>query len=262
MERIFWRWPRSPRPGDHAADHRDPGPWAQRKPIVAVPIRTNACREGEQLRRIVPRPLVPAATRPLAVILLTVCVSVTVLLGVRFAHHTRAGWLDAVVDARIRADFGGHPQLLNQLAGLGDPIPVAAMTAALLLACLMARRWRGAVLVAVAVPAAAVLTEFALKPLVGRTLAGALSFPSGHATRVFALATAFAVLLAHPFHPRLPAFVPLLLALAGLLIASAIGAALVGVGAHYVTDTVGGAAVGTAVVLATALILDWLVPAS
>jgi hypothetical protein len=36
----------------------------------------------------------------------------------------------------------------------------------------------------------------------------------------------------------------------------------VGKGGHYFTDTVGGAAVGTAVVLATALALDWLMALS
>jgi membrane-associated phospholipid phosphatase len=45
-----------------------------------------------------------------------------------------------------------------------------------------------------------------------------------------------------------------------LATAGAVALALVGKGAHYFTDTVGGAAVGTAVVLATAFFLDWLVP--
>jgi membrane-associated phospholipid phosphatase len=56
--------------------------------------------------------------------------------------------------------------------------------------------------------------------------------------------------------PRLPAALRLLLALAAVLAAGAVAVALVGLGIHYFTDTVGGAAVATAVVLATALILD------
>jgi membrane-associated phospholipid phosphatase len=212
----------------------------------------------EQPRRPVPRPLVPAAIRPLTVTLVAACVAVTVFLGARFSQHTRAGWLDTAVDARVQAVIGGHSVLLNRLVGLGDPIPVTVMTAALLLACLAMRRWRGAVLVAVAVPAASALAELLLKPVIGRTLAGALSFPSGHATGVFALAAAFAALLADPLRPRLPVALRLLLALAALLVACAVAAALVGLGAHYFTDTVGGAAVGTGVVLATALVLDWL----
>jgi membrane-associated phospholipid phosphatase len=45
-----------------------------------------------------------------------------------------------------------------------------------------------------------------------------------------------------------------------VLAACAVAVALVGLGHHYFTDTVGGAAVGTAVVLATALVLDRLAP--
>jgi membrane-associated phospholipid phosphatase len=224
-----------------------------------VPRRTWR-RALEHLPRPVPRPLLPAAVRPLTAALLAACVAVTVLLGAWFRHHTRAGWLDTAVDVRVQASLGGHLATLNLLAGFGDPVPVTAMTAALLLVCLATRRWRGAVLVTVAVPAAAALTQLLLKPLIGRTLQGDLSFPSGTATGVFALAAAFAVLLAGPVRPRMPAALRLLLALAAFLAAGAVAVALVGLGIHYFTDTVGGAAVGTAVVLATALILDRLGP--
>jgi len=212
----------------------------------------------EHPQRAAPRPLVPAAMRSLAVAILAGCAAVTVLPGALFAHQTRAGSLDAWVDARIQAGLGGQRRVLNDLSGLGDLMPVAVMTAVLVLACLVTRRWRGAVLVAVAVPAAAGITEFVLKPLIGRTLMGDLSFPSGNETRVFALAAAFAVLLVDPPRARIPAAVRLLLALAVLLAAGAVGIALVGLGHHYFTDAVAGAAVGVAVVLATTLILDRL----
>jgi undecaprenyl-diphosphatase len=108
----------------------------------------------------------------------------------------------------------------------------------------------------VAVPAAAGVAELVLKPLVGRTLMGALSFPSGTETRVFAVAAVFAVLMADPVRPRIPAAVRLVLAVAVLLAAVAVAVAVVALDQHYFTDTVGGAAVGAAVALATALILD------
>jgi membrane-associated phospholipid phosphatase len=133
---------------------------------------------------------------------------------------------------------------------------VTVMAAVLALACVAVRRWRGAVLVAVAVPAAGALTEFLLKPFVGRLLSGYLSYPSGHTTGVIALAVTFAVLLADPTRPRLPAAVRLLLAALAVLAAGAVALAVVGLGLHYFTDTVGGAATGTAVVLLTALIID------
>jgi membrane-associated phospholipid phosphatase len=213
---------------------------------------------GEHPQRTGLRPLVPAAMRSLAAAILIVCAAVTTLLGVLVAGQSRAGPLDRWVDARIQGGLGGQWRVLSHLAGLADLMPVFVMTAVLFLACLLTRRWRGAVLVAVTVPAAAGITELVLKPLIGRTLMGALSFPSGHETRVFAVAAAFAVLMADPVCPRIPAAVRLSLAVAVLLAAGAVAAALVGLGQHYFTDTVGGAAVGTAVALATALLLDRL----
>src|SRR5215472_4700957 len=200
-----------------------------------------------------PGHLLPAAWRPPAALLMAVCAGVTVVIGGQVSHRSRPGWLDAAVDARTRASLGGHPHLLDLLARLGDPVPLTLMVAALALACLAARRWRGAVLVAVAVPAAAVLTELVLKPVIGRTLEGAPSFPSGHATGMFALAASLAVLLARL---RLPTAARILIAAGAFLAATGTAAAMVGLGVHYFTDTVGGAAVGTGVVLAVTLLLD------
>lgn len=212
------------------------------------------------------RPLLPAAVRPLAAALLAVCVTVAALLGAWLMHERRAGWLDAAIDARLRDSLGGHPAVLNFVVQLGDPIPVTAMTTALVIACLAARRWRGAVLAAVSVTAAAVLTELVLKPLFDRTLQGNLVFPSGHATGTFALATVCVVLLAGPprlaGRPRLPGAVRLCLALTAVLAACTVAATVIALGYHYFTDTVGGAAVGTAVVLATAFVVDRLSPRS
>lgn len=212
----------------------------------------------EALRPAVPGLLLPAAVRPLAGVLLAGCVAVTVFLGVRFTHQSHPGWLDGAVDARLQAILGNHRAVLIQIVRLGDPIPVTELVAALVLACAAARRWRGAVLLVIAVPAAAALTELLLKPLIDRTLGGGLSFPSGHATGIFALAAAIAVLLID--RPLMPAALRVLLALGAYGVAVAVAVALVSLGLHYFTDTVGGAAVGTGVVLTTAFILDRLGP--
>jgi len=132
------------------------------------------------------------------------------------------------------------------------------MTLALVLACAVARRWPGAALAAAAVPFAAGFTEYALKPSVGEAIGQ--SFPSGHATSMFALATICAVLLAAPAR-RLSGGARLLLALMAIGLAAAVAVAMVAIGAHTVTDAAGGAAVGTAVVLACALALDLLASA-
>src|SRR5262249_28491969 len=140
---------------------------------------------------------------------------------------------------------------------LGRAEPVTAMTAALVLACVAQRWYRGATLVALSVPAAAAITEFLLKPLIGRLSYGSLSFPSGHTTGVFAVAAAVTVLLLARRGGRPAArTLRLALSLAAFLGATAVAVAVVGVGFHYFTDTVGGAAVGIGTVLATALALD------
>jgi undecaprenyl-diphosphatase len=196
--------------------------------------------------------------RPLATAILGGCAAATAVLGALVAGQTRPGPIDRWVDARIQGGLGGQWRGLQYLAGIGDLTPVVVMISVLVLACLVTRRGRGAVLAAVAVPAAAGLAELVLKPLVGRTLLGALSFPSGTEARVFAVAAVFAVLMADPVRPRIPAAVRLAAAVAVLLAAVAVGVAIVALNQHYFTDTLGGAAVGTAAALATALILDRL----
>jgi membrane-associated phospholipid phosphatase len=75
---------------------------------------------------------------------------------------------------------------------------------------------------------------------------------------VFVLAGCFALLLAGPQWPRIPPRLRRALALIAFAVASTVAVCLVAVGFHYFTDTIGGAAVATATVLATALTLDRL----
>jgi undecaprenyl-diphosphatase len=175
---------------------------------------------AERLRQPPARPLLAPAARPLAAGLAAVCVAVIVSLGALFMHQRRPGGLDRAIDTRIRASLGWHHGLLDLVAGIGDPATVTVMTVALIVACLTTRRWHGAVLAAVAVPLASALTELLLKPLIDRTMQGALSYPSGHSTGMFALAGVCAVLLTGPSRPGLPAAarVPLTLATAVVLV--------------------------------------------
>jgi membrane-associated phospholipid phosphatase len=187
--------------------------------------------------------------------LLAACVAAIAVTGVRFAGYGLPGWLDATFDPRLTSHLGRFPVVLNWLPHLGGQKFVAAMTLALMLACAVVRRWRGVVLVIAAVPIAVGLTEYVLKPTVGVAIGQA--FPSGHATSSFALAASFAVLLANP-PGRVPAGIRLLLGCVAFLLAAAVAATMVAKGAHTFTDAVGGAAVGTGVVLACALTLDAL----
>src|SRR6516165_1903012 len=101
---------------------------------------------GIQRRRLLAaRPLLPPGMRRWAALLTAGCVMVTVGLALAFGHQGRADWLDAAVDTRIQSALGGHQRPLHMLAGLGGLVPMAALTAALVLACLVTRRWRKAV---------------------------------------------------------------------------------------------------------------------
>jgi membrane-associated phospholipid phosphatase len=199
--------------------------------------------------------LVPGSLRRTAVVLLAACVAAMAVAGVRFPGYRLPGWLDATFDPWLMSYLGRFPVALNWLPHLGGQKFVAAMTLALMLACALARRWRGVVLVIAAVPIAVGLTEYVLKPTVGDAIGQA--FPSGHATSSFALAACFAVLLANP-PLRVPDGVRRLLVLVAFLLAAAVAAAMVANEAHTFTDAVGGAAVGTGVVLGCALTLDAL----
>ena len=214
---------------------------------------------GQPLRgrgRSAARQLLPAAARPLAVAIVAACVLVMAIQGVWLKHGMETGWVDTVVDAKVRAGFGGHPLLLAMLVWPAAPVAVTAMATVLVLVCLFRRRYGEAALVAISVPLATAITELVLKPLIGRTSWGD-PFPSGHITSVVALATALTLLLA-TMPARIPRPLRLVLACTGFLIAAAVVFGVIGSNMHHFSDTVGGAAVGTGTVLLTALILDML----
>src|SRR5579859_2363056 len=200
--------------------------------------------------------LLPARLRRPAALLVAGCAAVTAVLALTVSHQARPDGVDAAVDPWIRDGLRGYQGPLHLIADLGDLIPVTLMIGALVAACLVARWWRGAALAALAVPVAVALTEAVLKPLIGRSLDGYQSFPSGHATAMFGLAATCAVLLANPPRPRLPGAVRLSLVLGAAVVAATVAVAVVVLRYHYFTDTVAGTAVGVGVVLLTALLLD------
>ena len=199
--------------------------------------------------------LVPGSLRRPAVALMAACLAVFAATGVRVSGYGLPGWLDATFDPRFQALQGRIPVLLDWLPRFGELKPVTVMTFTLILTCAVTRRWWCAVLTALAVPVAIGLTVYVLKPTIGEAIGQ--GFPSGHATSSFALAACFAVLLANPPR-RVPGGVRLLLVFVAFLLATAVTAAMVVNGAHTFSDAVGGAAVGTGVVLACALTLDAL----
>jgi membrane-associated phospholipid phosphatase len=131
-----------------------------------------------------------------------------------------------------------------------------ALSAVIVVACLLTGRLNGAVLAALAVPAAVGVNDGLCKPLFHRTYLGALTFPSGHTAAVFALAATVAVLLyasprsvkARPLRIVIPA--------AACVLGIVVAVGVIGLRWHYFTDTVAGAAVGIGTVCGLALLLD------
>jgi membrane-associated phospholipid phosphatase len=189
-------------------------------------------------------------------VLLVCSVCLVVALGVLFAHQATADSLDRILDAPIIAWFGGHPGLAVLLASPGSLVPAAGLSAALAVACLVAGRLNGALLVLVGVAVSVGLVEGLFKPLFGRTYLGSPAYPSGHATAMFAITAAVAVLLLASPRRREAMGRRIALPVVMFLLGCTVSAAVIGLRWHYLTDTIAGAAVGVGTVCAVALILD------
>jgi membrane-associated phospholipid phosphatase len=219
-----------------------------------------------KLRSDVPQRLLPDRFRRSAIVIICASAVVTAALGVMFAHHTTGSSFDNTVQRVLNGNGNGNfgpgfrpgprsgPRQLLQVFSLLGSTPVLAMVTVLLVYCSAGlRRYRGALLLASSVIIGSGLSELVLKPIVDRTRYGTLSYPSGHATAAFALATAIIILLVRPPDARMP--VSMRIVISCLTAAAACGIA-VGLTVHYFTDTIGGAGVGIAVTLLIALLLD------
>ncbi len=210
--------------------------------------------EGIRLRP--GRPLLAGSARPRAVTLLACCAVLVAVLGALFAHQAKADWLDHTIDAPVITWLGGHQGLALWLAAPGSLIPAGALSAVIAVTCLLTGRLNGAVLAAAAVPVAVEMDEGLFKPLVHRTYLGVLSYPSGHATAMFAIAAVVAVLLFSSAQPAKTATLRVLILAAACVLGVIVAVAVIALRYHYFTDTVAGAAVAAAAVCGLALILD------
>ncbi len=201
-------------------------------------------------------PLLAPSARRRAVALMACCALVVVVLGVLFAHQTRPDSFDQAVDSPIITWFSGHQKLSLWLAAPGSTIPATVLCAALVLGCLLTGRTKGAILAGLALPIAVGLDDGLLKHLVHRTYLGQLTYPSGHTTAIVTIAASAAVLFLGPLRPAWPGPLRLAIPAIGCLLAIAVAVGVIGLQWHYVTDTVGGAAVGIAAVCGVALVLD------
>lgn len=202
------------------------------------------------------RPLLGPSSRQAAGWPVAGCAVLVAVLGAGFAHQATADPFDRVIDSPVITHLGGHSGLLLGVADIGTQIPAIAVSGVIVVACLLSGRLNGAVLAAAAVPAADVLGELLIKPLVHRTDHGGLSYPSGHATTVMALAATITVLLVMSPSTARTRMPRLLVAAAAWVVACAVAVAVIGLGWHYFTDTVASAALAIGTVRGLALTLD------
>jgi len=196
------------------------------------------------------------ARRPAAIVL--GCAVLILAGGAALVRDQYNDPIDREVGLWAASRLTGHGRTLQLVSDLGQKAAVIVIVAVICLACLAARRVNGAVLAAVSAPAASAATEKVLKPLAGHLYRYA-SYPSGHTTSFFALVATTAVLLAGPPNsqsPRTPRILRVMIVAAGGLVGCAVGLAVIGLGDHRFIDTVGGAAVGIAVVLTATFLLD------
>jgi membrane-associated phospholipid phosphatase len=183
------------------------------------------------------------------------CAVLALAGGALPVHDAYADPLDRRVDRWAAARLGGHGEALRLLADLGQQVSISIIITGMVIACLAARRVNGAVLAAVSAPAASVATEKVLKPLADHLYVYA-SYPSGHTTGFFALIATTTVLLAGPPGERVRPAVRIAVIATAVIIGCAVGLAVVALGDHRFIDTVGGAAVGIAVTVTAAFLLD------
>ena len=198
--------------------------------------------------------------------LLAGCAILVVVLGVMFAGQGTADPFDRAVDSPVITWLAGRQTLALWLAYPATLVPAGGASLIAALVCL-ARGWlRGAALALLAVPVASGLNDAFLKHLFHRTYLGVLTYPSGHATAAAALAMSLTILLL--LAPRVAPSAGLAAVLRWAIPAVAwlavvvVAVGVIGLRWHYVTDTIGGTALGTGTVCALALILDLSWPRS
>jgi membrane-associated phospholipid phosphatase len=219
-------------------------------------VDSTSVRPGPPLAAGPDRPLISASLRRWAGAVLIPCGAIAVVLGVLFAHQTRADAFDRAIDAPFINAFASHQVTAYWLARPGSELPALLMCAAIVVVCLLAGRLNGAILAALGFAVSEGITEHVLKPLFHRTYLGSLSYPSGHTTAIYALIATVSVVLLLPPRPARAAPLRYLILAAAYVLAVIVPVGLMGLRWHYFTDTVGGAAVGLGAVLAVALVLD------
>jgi membrane-associated phospholipid phosphatase len=167
--------------------------------------------------------------------------AVTAALGAYFSLRPGPNAIDRLGFALSPAST--HSTFFRAVTWLGTvpALVLGSVSAALVARCTGRRdRWRSLACL-VGPPAAAVVNQFVIKPLVGRSYMGELSFASGSVTVIAGVSTAWVLAVPRRFRPAVAA-------LGSLAVATMIIAVVV-LRWHYPTDALAGAALGSGVVL-------------
>ena len=170
------------------------------------------------------------------------------------------------VDLAVRP-FAGHAVPLARLMTGAGLFPVyATICVALLITVFFQRRWLRAILVSIVTLVAAWQVSDACKDLFHRfrpsyfvpgTHETSLSYPSGHATNVIAF---YGFWTAVAWASSLPVSAKRWIRVAFALWALAIGWSRLALGAHYLTDVIGGYLLGAAMASVAMLVYRLLAP--
>lgn len=200
-------------------------------------------------------PALPEHLRRPAAVAVGLATLVFALLASRYAGESGYGRIDGHAENLVDSLASAHLWILRRFSELGSPPLVIVAAFALCGLCVALGRRRLAV-VALVGPGLTGLATTALKPAIGRTMEhGGFAYPSGHTGGATSIALVAALLVVSVVRPGRITGIALIVTIA-LVAGGTIGTAMVAIGAHYPTDTVGGFCAAVALVLGTALLLE------
>ncbi|MFC9994971.1 phosphatase PAP2 family protein [Nocardia sp. NPDC127526] len=175
--------------------------------------------------------------------LIVAAVLVTVVVPQFFPADGGPTGFDRAVGEHIHSSFDGHAGIYRVLVAPSDALVVTGLLFAGVAWFAYRRQWWQAGFVLIAPEFAIGVNALLLKPLWDRPLENYLAYPSGHTVHLVAVVTAFA-LASESARVRVTVAVVMAVVLPVVLVG------MVGMGYHYPSDVVGGAAAAVALVAA------------
>ncbi|WP_459960057.1 phosphatase PAP2 family protein [Nocardia sp. IFM 10818] len=193
-----------------------------------------------------PAGLAEHARRAALPALIVAAVLVTVVVPRFFPADGGPTGFDRAVGEHIHSSFDGHAGIYRVLVAPSDALVVVLLLLAGFAWFAYRRQWWQAGFVVIAPEFAIGVNALLLKPLWERPLGDYLAYPSGHTVHLVAVVTAFA-LASESVWIRAAVVVVMAVVLPVVLVG------MVGLGYHYPSDVVGGAAAAVALVAAVYL---------